>query len=353
MSRRVRWLVSVALAVNVATILGLVYLYFAHRQWFIDQRYSMFSRIETNAASFDIPPATRAATGFLADSPAEIERWHQRLLDELPALRDLPADFSSWTALDRAKRLAMVFSRGGGVPPPSSAVLIEKFRWLRAGFGYCSDHTECHIALCSIFDVPVYESSSSSHTTTAVYATELKKWVWMDPQYLLVARGADGQLLSPIELRDANLNSRPFIFEYFGDPDGPLASVQPETLPLYNGPENFSDFVMPWGANVFQVDEWRSRLTWLPKPLRQIAYIAGGIMPVYRIYSDQHTTLPARLTMLSLQRWIAIGVVLVVNALAVAAWWRGRRFSKPGQPVQVANVAARPAGEFSTPRAGA
>lgn len=322
---RARRMLTWVLVFDFCFLAALGWFYKHDRQWFLDQRFAFFSKIETGRNVFEDTPEELRGIGFFTDSPERRAAWKEYMLRELESLRKLPKDFDTQPTLEKAKILARTLSAGGGPALREDAVLIDKLRLLSTGAGFCSDHSECLLALCTAFGIEAREVSITHHTASGVYCPELKKWAWIDSEYLLTADDPQGRPLSGPELRDAIAMKKPFKLIYFGDPQKPLAAQNPYDYGFVNGPHAGSELIMSFGNNVFQVDEERQKLRWMPKGIRQLVYFAQGIMPTYRIYSDQYSLLPARLTSLRIQSLGLFALVMAINIGGVAAWYLERR----------------------------
>lgn len=280
-------------------------------QLLIDFRYGLFGRIVDSPHLAELPPGQLFADGFLRDDPELVAVWRTQLLSELDYLADRPADFEGRATLEKAKWLAARMSGGGGAGVfGDAALLIDKLHAMPSGVGKCSDYVEGFEALCSVFGIDTFEFSITHHTVAAVHCPELAKWVYIDPQFCLLARDAGGHYLSPVEMRQVALSGERLDFHFFGDSARQFARLNPQKLGYYDAIDDFAEFVMPYGNNVLTVDANRTSLRWVPKPVRQLWYKWMGIMPDYMILRDAQTQIASRIVPLrTVSILVAIGLV--------------------------------------------
>lgn len=329
------FLIGALLSVLIVLVIVFV-VYPLNPQLLIDIRYGLFGRIVDSPQLAELPPSQLRADGFLEDHPREIEAWRSRMLRELDFLAELPADFDGRATLEKAKWLAARMSGGGGAGVFADGdLLIDKLRAMPSGVGKCSDYVEGFQSLCSVFGINSFEFSITHHTVAAVHCPELAKWIFIDPQFCLLAKDSSGQYVSPVEMRKFALAGGRLDFHFFGDPARQFARLNPQTLGYYDAVDDFFEFVMPYGNNIFAVDAKRTSLRWVPKPLRQLWYKWIGLMPDYMILRDANTRIPARILPL---RIVSIVVLLCLTLLcfpylALRIWDLSRRFlGTPASP---------------------
>lgn len=319
----------------------------AYRYWpqlLIDVRFAMFSSPVNDRDTFQQSPEQMSAHGFLTDDEATRQAWREKLKAEMPDFAALPEGFASWTNEKKAEYLAGLFSRDGCATTfPETTTLIEKMQQIRESLGLCSDHVEVFLALCNIYGVPATEVSITNHTIARVWSAAQQEWVYIDPQYCLMARGDDGGYLSISAMRSLYYRGKPAAvhFEFFGRPTQRFAHADPHQFEYYDEPADFSEVILTNGNNVLEVDKYRADLLWLPKPVRQLFYLATGVMPRYEMLLDDRSTYAWRIERLRIVTYSIGAVLLVVNAVAliflsVAALRRSRR---PG-PAAIAEAEA-------------
>lgn len=297
-------------------------------QWLLEQRLALFSDSIADALVFTRSPEALRRDGFRSDPAALRAERGGVLRAELAYLADVPPDFGARATLERAQWLAARMGRDGGEAFPAGTALVEKLKQMPAGIGLCSDHVEGFIALCSVFGIEAREVSSSVHTMAGVYARELGRWIWIDPEFALVARAPSGELMTMWELRDAALRGMEFQLEYFGgDPKRVMAGIDPRTHEYYDAPGDFRDLVLTFGNNVFEFDGYRRGTAWMPRVLRQAVLLGLGLQPGYRVVDDERSPLASRLPGLRGQS-LAIAMPLALGTLAYPLLLVGARLRR-------------------------
>ncbi|HEY2759898.1 MAG TPA: hypothetical protein VGI75_04125, partial [Pirellulales bacterium] len=259
--------------------------------------------------------------GFLTDSPEERAKWKE-ILKNFMRYRALFDDLDKATStVEKAKLIALSFSRNGdatidGVGPPDrlydkSADLLFKLSTINEPRGLCGDHQQVFAALANVVGLDCIEVNCA-HNTCAVYAPELKKWLWIDPQFALMAKTPAGQYMSPLEVRDANVNGQTFSYDFFGTPDHLFAKTDPRSHELYR-PDTFCPvFGVEWGNDELTRDRYDHPFLFLPKSIRQFITILFGVHPTYRYLADDPTTI-AHFTRVKWACYAVIFLFLVGN----------------------------------------
>lgn len=286
-----RWLLWISvsfLAVDLALLGTVVYLERTHIGVLTSARQALYSEWVTDPAELELAPPELVGEGFLAVSPEQIAAWRARI-EQIPAYREMLEHLSeAESTVEKAKRIALSFSRNGGEPYGQTADLEDKLNTISSPpQGYCNSHTEVFLALAAVAGIDAMEVVSGGHVTCDVYCPELKKWVWLDPQYALMARGANGEYLSGVELHQAFRKDESFEFEFFGLPVHKFSESSPRDYYLYDRDFFLTRFGMVWGNNVFTFDDYRQSLAFLPKAMRQLPLLMLGIQPRYRMLSDE------------------------------------------------------------------
>ncbi len=220
------------------------------------------------------------------------------------------------STLDKAKRISLSFSRNGGKPYGQLADLDDKLNTISSPpQGYCNDHTEVFLALASVAGIDTSELIVGGHVTCDVYCPEWKRWVWIDPEFALLAKGPDGHYLSGIELHEAYAKDEPFEFEFFGLPVHEFSQGDPREHKLYGRDFFLSRFGVVWGNNVFTVDGYRSKMLFIPKAGRQAGLMILGVQPQYRLLADQPSRAPP-----VIWRVVLIGLAVLLLAAGTLAY---------------------------------
>ena len=156
------------------------------------------------------------------------------------------------------------------------------------------------LALSSVFGLVARETRQTAHTHNEIYDQVSGRWIWIDTQYAILARDPSGRYLSLLELRDRYFDGTPFEFEFFGTDGHEFAHKPPSEGNYYSDKSQFTDVYFVQGNNIFEQDDFRDRLGFLPKPAWQLAGMLTGSVPGFIIYSDEITTRPAELARLKM-----------------------------------------------------
>jgi hypothetical protein len=260
----------------------------------VEIRNAVFSKFVSDPSELEAPPAELAKRGFLTDSPEQRAKWKE-MFDSGVRFRDVFQQLEKMSStVEKAKLIALSYSRNGS-PNDSSghpvrlydktADLLFKIATIKEPRGVCSDHAQVFTALCSVAGIDSMEVTCA-HTTSAIYCPELKKWVWIDSEYALLAKRPNGEYMSPLEVRDANLHGEPFDYEFFGTPDHVFAKMDPRSHEVYR-PESFCPvFGIEWGSDELTRDYYSRQFLFVPLPIRQLIDILFGVHPTYRYLND-------------------------------------------------------------------
>lgn len=324
----------------LATVISLLVLYPYYPQALVEARFAIFARLADDISDFDSPPAKLFDDKFLRDDQKIVDCWRNYARTRLAQLSDLPSDFEQLPTIERAKTLARRNTGGGEWRRFADyETLIDRFRDVRNGAGYCSDLSETFLALCSMNGIDAYEFSLARHTIAGFYCPETGRWVAVDPQYCLLFKNDAGEYLSPVGLRSTGLSGATVHFESFWDETRGALPTEP-FIPdgCYDGRAAYRDFVFTAGNNVFSVDRVRRYLRWVPKPVRQLYYRAIGVMPEYRIVLDPYSRRAHSLPALRVVVWgggaLLLALMLPQLALSTYRFFTTRRRPAPsGAPV--------------------
>ena len=250
----------------------------------VNIRNALFTTFVSDPKQMEPAPAELDKSGFVRDSADEIAKWH-RTLDNLVRYHELFARLGEASStVEKAKLITLSFSRNGSPmladgtptwPYDKSADLLFKMstiiqpRLLQRSFGSVCGAWQCmRVGL---------HKARSAHTTCSFYSPELKKWIWIDPQFALLAKGVEGDYLSPSELFEFSRKRQPINYEFFGLPEHMFAKMDPRDHELYR-PESFSPiYSVTWGNNVLTYDEFRRQWLFVPKSIRQTFWHVVGL----------------------------------------------------------------------------
>jgi hypothetical protein len=196
--------------------------------------------------------------------------------------------------LDSSKEIALSFSKNGedGGCGEKSDNLIENILWISQGHGHgcCSDHAQAFLAYSIYNGLTVREVNNLAHTFNEFYDYKYQKWVWIDPEFCLLARSRNGEYLSSLDILDFYAHHKPFDYIFFGNINHIL--FHKPIFPTYDGLgglEPFGAIIITNGNNVFEVNYWNAKLTILPRSVRQFLLISCGIQPGYLLYNPNRS----------------------------------------------------------------
>lgn len=320
-----RWPVVAVVLLDLVVIAALGYVHRRDPNWLVFSRAALFTRFVEDPTSLAAGPVEMREAGFSSDSPAAIADWRRRLGTEADWVA--PALSVEGSTASRVSAMVPMFSRNGGLTCGVFGGLADKFARIGAenGYGCCSDHSEVMLALLAMAGIDGREVHHSSHTFVEFYAPESNGWVWVDPQYALMARDEEGRLLSLVELRDSRLSGRPVEFEFIGSDYHEFHDRSPLDQRFYDEPSDFADLTVTWGNDVFAQARWNERLGPLPKSVRQGLGLLAGEVPGYVTIDDGRSDFPGQLRSRQRLLWTAFVVLVAVHAGALAVWLRSRR----------------------------
>ena len=286
----------------------------------INIRNALFYQFVPDRGELEAPPAEMVKNGFLTDSPEQRAKWKE-VLNNFMRYHALFDELAATTSTaEKAKLIAISFSRNGALGDPTmvdsrqfdkSADLLFKLSTINEPRGLCSDHQQVFTALANVVGLDCMEVNCA-HNTCAVYAPELKKWLWIDPQFALMAKTPDGQYMSPLEVRDANLNGQAFAYDFFGTPDHLFSKIDPRSYEIYR-PDTFCPvFGIEWGNDELTRDSYDHPFLFFPKSIRQFITIMIGVHPTYRVLADDPATI-AHYTRIKWACYAVIFLLLVGN----------------------------------------
>lgn len=224
--------------------------------------------------------------GFLVDPPSVVEDWRSRLR-EIPFLKDGLAGVESIPdETERAKMLVRLFSAGPLLNRCSgSDDLVQNVELVHRGVGCCSDLTMVFLALASAVTLQAREVQTALHVAAEFYDHARRAWVFVDPEFAIMARGASGTHLSLGQLRDARFRGERVRFDFFGLTGHPQADTGAVRF-YYGYADRLTQLILVMGNNVVSVDRSTRRLRWLPKPAYEAIQFLLGVRPVYVEITD-------------------------------------------------------------------
>lgn len=273
------------LVVAAANVLFLGGVYFGTTaEQKVELRFAMFSR-SLGAAAFSLPPDKLSEIGFRSYSTTFRQAFVNRYADRINRLV-LP-DVKGKRSVEAVKKLVLAFSRNGveGGCGEKSPDLIQNIDWVMNGHGCCSDHAQVFIALALLHEIPAREVSNRMHTFNEYWDERLGKWVWVDPQFALMATDARGRHLGLWEIQQRLKARQEVRWDFFGTSVHLFAREPVTSHPIFQ-PAAFGSIHLVLGNRVFRVNEWNRRLAFLPKAVRQMVLYSIEIEPHYGYLED-------------------------------------------------------------------
>jgi hypothetical protein len=216
------------------------------------------------------------------------------------------------TPVETIKTIVLLFSKNGveGGCGTFSDHLMENIVWVTRGHGCCSDHSQTFTALALLNGINAREVHHKAHTFNEFWDEKNGSWIWVDPQYALLAKDETGKYLGLRQIQVRMANNQRVVWEFFGTAKHTISSKPIGSLEYFK-PNKFSRIIMTLGNNVFQEDEWNVRLAFMPRAVRQVVLYLVGIKPGYG-YFDDVVSGPKAEDFLTLYRSI-IGVFFAAN----------------------------------------
>jgi hypothetical protein len=174
-----------------------------------DQLISIRERLFTKSYEHDIYKSPSASNSLsIYDSPERIKQYKQKFLIRLPGeqILSLPKEFKiSDKELLNVLRIACItdtindgINAGGGTYKNLEELKDHLLNPSRGG--RCSDYSEFFIAQSTFLDFKSREIKNKLHTTNEVYLPKLKKWIWIDSQFDLIATDSMGNVMNAYEI---------------------------------------------------------------------------------------------------------------------------------------------------------
>jgi hypothetical protein len=249
----------------------------------VEFRNSLMMRSASTARVFSSAPDDLLSHDFYTDSPAMIAAWRPRLRAVVPtagvtSLRD---------EVDRAKAVVLSFARSGDNRPIYRMALLDKIVETQRGSGFCSDYVEIFLALSAVNGLTAREVQNDVHGFADFFSRTRSKWIFVDPQYGILATDEAGTYLSSLELRQRRLTGLPVRFVFFGTADGTIKSEEdPRFRALYGDASRFKRYVLTYGNNVLTEASRSESVAFLPWEARQLLLYASATKPHLLVLAD-------------------------------------------------------------------
>ena len=278
-------------------------------------RNALLSKHTNDINQFNLPPKLLVKEGFAVDSPTVRSKYHSTIKKQIRAFQKI--DFKGAHTEDQVKDIVLSFSKNGGPGCGDFQNIVHKIESLSAksGQGCCSDHSEVFIALATINGIETREVHNSRHTFNEYYNEELGKWIWVDPQYAIMARDQHGELLSLSQIRQMYFFEKKVLYDFFGNQYHEFSTSSPYEHEYYDNSDDFSFMMLTLGNNVFEYDLLTEQYSFLPKIVRQSIFMVIGLQPSYLIYSDTNTTWSFKFEQVKMATFTYIFVFFTLNVI--------------------------------------
>jgi len=267
--------------------------FFSDIDTLVKVKYLLFTDKTSSQLLFTAPPNILYDNGFKKDSPQSIEQWKSVITKNINYLQGLGQNITVATStIDKAKLIALSFSKGGGGGCFDDIDLISKMKKINKdnGHGCCSDHSEVFVALCSIYGIEAREVHNNHHVFNEIYVSEKNKWIWIDPGFAIMAKNDKGEYLSLFEMRESLFNGVQINYVFFGNKFHEFYDYPADKHEYFDEKNDFSDIMITWGNNVFAENEFNSHLNLLPKSAKQFVSLTVGKVPLYKVYVDRFSS---------------------------------------------------------------
>jgi len=256
----------------------------------LEFRNSLMMRSSSNSLLFTSPPDDLVSHEFHIDSPEIVADWRSRLRGELSF-----AGVSNFRdEIDRAKAVVLSFSRSGDNRPIYRMPLLDKIAETQRGNGFCSDYVEVFLALSEVNGLTAREVQNDVHGFADFFSPSRSKWIFVDPQYAILATDEAGAYLSSLEIRQRRMTGLPVHFVFFGTADRTIKSeADPRFQAFYGDASRFKRYVLTYGNNVLTEASRSESLAFLPWEVRQLLLYLSRTKPHFLLLADSFTEQPA------------------------------------------------------------
>jgi hypothetical protein len=294
---------------------------------------------EAPRSAFDFDP-TRWPADFLLDRRPP-DAYFVAVAKPLQ-LDALPDDWSRALAISRHLLTGQPRLTGGAIQAP----LQETHqRIVQRGEGYCADFIRVFQALAATAGMPMRAWAFSfdgygghGHIVVEIWNRQQKRWQMLDVFNNVYYRGADGQPLAALEVRDgflrdaAAMNSLPLV------PQARAGFRFEDKLRDYYQ-RGLQEWYLWWGNNPFEYEDAKA-VRWLypaSRPLAQLGGIAQGVQPhAVALASDANAERRAAMKRLGWQIRIVAGLLLLSLGTLLWLGLRRRADRKAEQSAQLA-----------------
>jgi hypothetical protein len=124
------------------------------------------------------------------------------------------------------------------------------------------------------------EVQNDVHGFADFFSPSRSKWIFIDPQYAILATDEAGAYLSSLEIRQRRMAGHAVHFVFFGATDHAIKSeADPRFQALYRDASRFKRYVLTYGNNVLTEASRSELLAFLPWEARQLLLYMSGTKP--------------------------------------------------------------------------
>jgi hypothetical protein len=276
----------------------------------VEFRNSLMTRSSSNLLLFTSPPNELSSHGFYTDSRVIVAEWRSRLRPELAS-----AGASNFRdEIDRAKAVVHSFAGSGDNRPIYRMPLLDKIAETQRGNGFCSDYVEIFLALSEANGLAAREVQNDVHGFADFFSRSRSKWIFVDPQYAILATDEAGAYLSSLEVRQRRMTGLAVHFVFFSTADRAIRSeADPRFRAFYGDASRFKRYVLTYGNNVLTEASRSELLASLPWEARQLFLYLSGTKPHLLLFADSFAEQPAREA-----RWYGVLFFVITGYFVIA-----------------------------------
>jgi hypothetical protein len=306
-------------------------LYKYKQKYIVNFRQALFSSMTANDDIFSASPDILISRyGFKTEPKQLKEEFYSSLANIGYVQNGRRAIEGQKDEINKAKSVVLLFQKEDEDKLADFPSFLEEIKTFAEPnvYGDCSDNAEVFAALGSFFGLTVREVHNTVHVFSEMYDHDLHKWIWIDPENAIMARNDKGEYLSLVEMTQRYYKNEKINFELFG------RNKEPEMKKnyfyyYYDGKDKFSYIMMTLGNNFYQVDQYRNRLSFLPKIFQQFILLVGNIQPHYIIYSGDRAVITEWKLIKYLSIIVISGVILMnIFLVFIIYYWKSPKSIK-------------------------
>lgn len=280
-------IIKIAAIIFIITDVVLLSLIMYESDILVNIKYALFTDYTKDKRLFNGYPLELVKSGFKIDAVENASKWYDKHANEIGYIQDIDKQMLNLSETEKAKKIALLFSKDSGNLCSNEVGLRKRLQELpKGGYGCCVDYSEAFVALSTLSGLFSRKVHTVVHVTDEFYSKELNKWVWIDPQHVIMAKGSNGEYLSLTELRDYYFRGEKVNYEFFGTGKHFLNNKSPYDFEYYDSKEDFSDIMITKGNNVFEEDNFYMIFGSLPKSIIQFIALSMGKQPSFLMFVD-------------------------------------------------------------------